>query len=129
VNVTRRAEQTWRNHTGPIGLILITLEEHADGQTSEIQSDSIRPDVAINVHAETYHWFMLGVMWMAIHLAVRLVFLVLVLWFWTSAGFLAALIVALSVLGAGIYAMTRGLAHSTETDNPSALGSRIAQPR
>ncbi|HEY1559573.1 MAG TPA: aa3-type cytochrome c oxidase subunit IV [Caulobacteraceae bacterium] len=77
---------------------------------------STRPEDEIGVHAETYHRFMLGVKWMAIHLAVLLVFLVL--WFCTSAGFLTALIAALIVFGAAIYAMTHGLAHSTEQDNP-----------
>jgi hypothetical protein len=93
--------------------------------TSDIP-ESIRPDVENNVHAQTYHRFMLGVKWMAIHLAVLLVFLIL--WFCTSAGFFAALIAALIVLGAGIYAMTHGLAHSTEKDNPNALQPRIARP-
>ncbi len=82
-------------------------------------SKSTRPDGEIEVHAETYHRFMLGVKWMAIHLAVLLVFLVL--WFCTSAGFLWALIAGAIVFGAGAYAMTHGLAHSTEKDNPHAL--------
>jgi hypothetical protein len=83
--------------------------------------DSAGPDSEISVHARTYHGFMLGVKWMAIHLAVILVFLVL--WFCTSAGFLGALIGALLVLGAGVFAMSHGLAHSTEQDNPQALQS------
>lgn len=72
----------------------------------------------IDVHARTYHGFMLGVKWMAIHLAVALVFLVL--WFCTQASFFGALIGALLVLAAGVLAMRHGLAHSTERDNPQA---------
>ena len=66
-------------------------------------------DGEISVHAETYHRFMLGVKWMAIHLAVILVFLVL--WFCTSAGFFAALIGALLVLAAGVFIMRQPPPH------------------
>lgn len=88
-------------------------------QALDTSPRSAAPDSDISVHAETYHRFMLGVKWMAIHLAVILTFLLL--WFGASAGFLGALIGALFVLAVGIYAMRHGLAHSTERDNPRAL--------
>jgi len=68
-------------------------------------------------HAETYHRFMLGVKWVAIHLAALLVFLTL--WFATSAGFGWGLIGGLLVVAVGVYVMNHGLAHSTERDNPA----------
>jgi len=67
-------------------------------------------------HASTYHRFMLGVKWVAIHLAAMMVFLTL--WFATPAGFWWGLISGLIVIGVGVYAMNHGLAHSTEDDNP-----------
>jgi hypothetical protein len=67
-------------------------------------------------HAETYHRFMLGVKWVAIHLAALMVFLTL--WFATPAGFAWGLIGGLLVVGVGVFAMSHGLAHSTEDDNP-----------
>jgi len=82
-------------------------------------STATRLDDEIDVHAKTYHRFMLGVKWMAIHLAVVLAFLVV--WLCTSAGLLSALIVAAIVMAACVYAMRHGLAHSTERDNPHAL--------
>ena len=63
-------------------------------------------------HAETYHRFMLGVKWAAIHLASLVVFLTL--WFATPAGFVSGLISGLAVFGIGAYAMTHGLNHSSE---------------
>jgi len=63
-------------------------------------------------HAATYHRFMLGVKWVAIHLATVIVFLVL--WFGTDAGFLAGLIGGAVVFAGGVLAMRHGLAHSTE---------------
>jgi hypothetical protein len=67
-------------------------------------------------HAETYHRFMLGVKWVAIHLAAVMVFLIL--WFATPAGFGWGVIAGLAVVGIGVYVMNHGLAHSTEDDNP-----------
>ena len=69
-------------------------------------------------HAESYHRFMLGLKWCAIHLAAMLTFLVL--WFCTSAGFLAGLVGGLVVFAVGVYAMNHGLAHSTERDPPGS---------
>ena len=70
-------------------------------------------------HAGSYHRFMLGLKWTAIHLATLIVFLTL--WFATPAGFGWGLIAGLVVLGVGIYAMNHGLNHSTERNNPGAL--------
>ena len=67
-------------------------------------------------HAATYHRFMLGVKWTAIHMAALMTFLTL--WFATPAGFGWGLVTGLVVLAIGIYAMNHGLAHSTEADNP-----------
>ena len=64
------------------------------------------------VHPATYHRFMMGVKWFGIHLAALTAFLTL--WFCTPAGFGAGLITGLVILGAGIYAMTHGMAHSSE---------------
>jgi Bacterial aa3 type cytochrome c oxidase subunit IV len=66
------------------------------------------------VHAETYHRFMLAVKWFAIHFAAVAAFLTL--WFATPAGFFWGLITGLVVLAVGIYAMTHGLAHSSEDE-------------
>ncbi len=68
------------------------------------------------VHATTFHHFMLGVKWAAIHLASVLVFLVVA--FATSAGLLAGLIAGAVVFCVGVYVMNHGLAHSTEDDGP-----------
>ena len=62
--------------------------------------------------AATYHRFMVAVKWFGLHCAVLGVFFTL--WFATSAGFWAGLIAALVVLAAGVYAMTHGMAHSSE---------------
>lgn len=63
-------------------------------------------------HEATYHRFMLAVKWAAIHLAALIAFLAL--WFCTPAGFWTALIVGLIIFGAGVFAMTHGLNHSSE---------------
>jgi len=68
-------------------------------------------------HAVTYHRFMLGVKWVAIHFAAVIVFLTL--WFATSAGFIGGLVAGLVVWGVGVYAMRHGMAHSSERDNPT----------
>ncbi len=87
--------------------------------TSTAQIDAPSPSDDIAAHASAYHGFMLGVKWMCIHLAAVLVLLVIA--FCTSAGLLAGLIAGLIVLGGGVYAMTHGLSHSTEQDNPGSL--------
>jgi hypothetical protein len=74
---------------------------------------------AITAHADSYHRFMLGLKWTVVHLAALIV--LLVVWFATPAGFLAGLVAGAAAYGAGVYAMTRFLAHSTERDNPGAL--------
>ena len=83
-------------------------------------SASHMPQSEFAVHAATFHHFMLGVKWAAIHLAAILVFLVTA--FATSAGFFAGLVAGIVVLGIGIYAMNHGLNHSTESDGPSPSG-------
>jgi hypothetical protein len=80
--------------------------------SSEVQQDRL-----FNVHAETYHRFMLGVKWVAIHLAALIAFLTL--WFATPAGFGGGLLAGLAILAVGVYAMNHGLAHSTERDGPA----------
>ena len=75
-------------------------------------------DAEFAVHATTYHRFMLGVKWAAIHLASLIVFLVL--WFATPAGFIGGLITGAVVYGVGVWVMNHGLNHSTERDNPPA---------
>ena len=69
-------------------------------------------------HAATYHRFMLGVKWTAIHLASMVVFLGL--WFAAGAGFLAGLIGGIVVFGVGAYAMAHGLARSSEAESLAA---------
>ena len=68
-------------------------------------------------HAATYHHFMLGVKWVAIHLASVLVFLIVA--FATGSGILPGLIAGAIVFAIGVFAMTHGLAHSTEGDGPA----------
>ncbi len=68
------------------------------------------------VHAMTFHHFMLGVKWAAIHLASVLVFLVVA--FATSAGLLAGLVAGVVVYAVGLFVMNHGLAHSTEDNGP-----------
>ena len=77
-------------------------------------------------HAGAYHRFMLGVKWVAIHLATVIVFLGL--WFAAGAGFLAGLIGGAIVFGAGVYAMTHGLAHSSEGESLVGLGEPTDAP-
>jgi hypothetical protein len=69
------------------------------------------------VHAGSYHHFMLGLKWVGIALAATIAFLTL--WFCTPAGFFSALLTGIIVLAIGIFAMTHGLAHSSEGDTPS----------
>jgi hypothetical protein len=88
-------------------------------------SDIESPAEILN-HAATYHRFMLGVKWVAIHLATVIVFLVL--WFGTDAGFLAGLVGGALVFAAGVIAMRHGLAHSTEEGSLAGLDTQ-AGPR
>lgn len=69
-------------------------------------------------HAMSYHRFMLGMKWIAIHLASVLIFLIVA--FATGAGLILGLVAGALVFAAGAYAMSHGLAHSTESDNPGA---------
>jgi uncharacterized membrane protein (DUF485 family) len=71
-------------------------------------------DSDLRVHAATYHRFMLAVKWFAIHFAAVAAFLTL--WFATPVGFFGGLITGLVVLAIGIYAMTHGMAHSSESE-------------
>jgi hypothetical protein len=71
----------------------------------------------LRVHGETYHRFMLAVKWFAICFAAVTVFLTM--WFATPAGFLSGLITGAAIFAIGAYAMTHGLAHSSENDNLS----------
>jgi hypothetical protein len=66
----------------------------------------------LQVHEANYHRFMLAVKWFAIHCAALVAFLTL--WFATSAGFFWALIAGLVIVAAGVWAMTHGMAHSSE---------------
>ena len=75
-------------------------------------------DADFVAHAQTYHRFMLGVKWAAIHMAAILVFLVLA--FATSVGVLWGLVAGAVVFSIGVYVMNHGLAHSTEHDGPSS---------
>jgi len=67
-------------------------------------------------HASTYHRFMLGVKWAAIHLATIIVFLTV--WFCSPGGFWGGLVSGAVVFAACTFAMKAFLAHSTETDPP-----------
>jgi hypothetical protein len=70
-------------------------------------------DSYLSVHGETYHRFMLGVKWFAIGFAA--VAVSLTLWFATPAGFLWGLVTGVAIFAIGAYAMTHGLAHSSES--------------
>lgn len=70
---------------------------------------------AFAVHAANYHRFMLAVKWFAIHFAALVAFLTL--WFATSAGFLTGLLVGVAIFAAGAFAMTHGMAHSSEGES------------
>jgi hypothetical protein len=79
------------------------------------------PDPELVRHAVTYHRFMLGVKWVAIHFAAVLTFLIL--WFASPAGFIGGAVAGALVFGVGVYAMGHGLAHSSERDNPTGPAS------
>ena len=70
-------------------------------------------------HAGVYHRFMLGLKWAGIHLAALIAFLTV--WFATAAGFWPGLLAGALVLGAGVFAMTHGMAHSSEGRPPDGL--------
>jgi len=71
-------------------------------------------DGEFKVHAETYHHFMLAVKWFAIHFAAVAAFLTL--WFATPVGFFGGLVTGVVIFAAGVYAMTHGMAHSSEDE-------------
>jgi hypothetical protein len=73
-------------------------------------------DLDLATHAANYHRFMVGLKWVLIHLAAVVAFLTL--WFATPAGFVWGLIVGVAIFAAGAYAMTHGLAHSSEPYPP-----------
>lgn len=79
-----------------------------------IYSNITGPELA--AHAVSYHRFMLALKWIAISLGSSITFFTL--WFATNAGFFVGLIAGLVVFSLGVFAMTHGLAHSTESDNP-----------
>lgn len=74
-------------------------------------------------HAGSYHRFMLGLKWVCITLGSMIVFLTM--WFATSAGFLAGAITGAIIAAVGVYAMNHGLAHSSESDNDSAVDVEV----
>jgi hypothetical protein len=67
-------------------------------------------------HARTYHQFMLGVKWTAAALALTATFLTL--WFATPAGFLGAAVATILLAAVFLWAMTHGLARSSEPHPP-----------
>ena len=75
---------------------------------------------AITAHADSYHRFMLGLKWTVVHLATLIVWFTV--WFCSDGGFWGGLFAAVVVYAAGVYTMNTFLAHSTERDNPDALG-------
>jgi hypothetical protein len=80
-------------------------------------------DADLPAHAAAYHHFMLGVKWFAIHLGALLAFFTL--WLATSAGFLRALIAGVVIFAAGVFAMTHGLAHSTESESERSQDGQL----
>ena len=71
------------------------------------------------VHAQTYHRFMVAVKWIAISFAAGLSFLTL--YFATTASFLGALVVGVLIFWAGAWAMSRGLARSSEAESATPV--------
>lgn len=66
-------------------------------------------------HAKTYHGFTLGLKWFCIHAGTLIV--LLVTWFATPAGLLGGIVLAAIVYASMIWAMTHGLATSTESED------------
>jgi hypothetical protein len=67
------------------------------------------------VHATTYHRFMLGLKWFAIDAGALIAFLMLK--FAMGVSFIGALFVGVVIFLAGAMAMRHGLAHSTEVNS------------
>ncbi|HEY1426255.1 MAG TPA: aa3-type cytochrome c oxidase subunit IV [Caulobacteraceae bacterium] len=70
------------------------------------------PETILEAHGRTFHGFMLAVKVFCAHLAVIVTFLVIT--FCTTAGWGWALLAAIVVAAAAIFALTHGLNHSTE---------------
>jgi len=70
-------------------------------------------------HAATYHRFMLGVKWFAIHAAALVAFLLLK--FAMGASFVGAVFVGVVIFLAGVWAMQHGLARSSEVNSDPAV--------
>ena len=83
--------------------------------THVVHPSTTAPELA--AHAASYHHFMLGMKWVIITLGSFLVFATLS--FGTNAGLLVGIPVGIIVFGIGVYAMGHGMAHSTESDNPT----------
>jgi hypothetical protein len=66
----------------------------------------------LRAHGRTFHGFTLALKIVCLHFAVLITFLVIA--FATKAGVIPAIIAALFVAWAGVYALRHGLAHSTE---------------
>jgi hypothetical protein len=74
-------------------------------------------DTELAAHATSYHHFMLGLKWVVVTLAAVLTFATLS--FGTGAGLGWGVVAGLIVFAIGAFAMRHGLAHSTESDNPT----------
>ncbi|HEY2662552.1 MAG TPA: hypothetical protein VGI79_22735 [Caulobacteraceae bacterium] len=83
--------------------------------SSAIHPSTTEPE--LKLHAASYHHFMLGVKWVVFTLGAFITFATL--WFATPAGFLGGAVGGALVFAVGAYAMNHGLAHSTESDNPT----------
>ena len=79
-------------------------------------SHSPQSDPDLLAHAASYHHFMLAVKWAIVVLAAFLTFSTVA--FATAAGVLAGLFWGVVVFVLGVFALTHGLAHSSESDNP-----------
>jgi hypothetical protein len=71
-------------------------------------------------HALTYHRFMLGVKWFAIHAGALIAFLLVK--FAMGASFFEALFVGAVIFLGGVWAMRNGLARSTEVNGDPGPG-------
>jgi Bacterial aa3 type cytochrome c oxidase subunit IV len=101
----------------------VTAHSSAPPGTHGARNHFTRMDATeLHTHEAAYHHFTLAVKWAVAHLAAILVFLTL--WFATPAGFWWALLAAIVVVGGVVYAMTHGLAHSSEphpSEHPEEL--------
>jgi hypothetical protein len=93
---------------------MVTLERSTP-RGSRMADTLTDPETLLETHGRTFHGFMLGLKWFCIHLAALLTFLIAS--FCTPAGWGAGLLLALIVIGVGIYAMNHGLSHSTEEES------------